>query len=58
MTVTSSDLLDAFFASIERGDIDAVGPLYADDVEVWHNVTGAALDKAASLALLRSGAEA
>lgn len=53
MTVATNDLLDAFFASIERGDLDAIDPLYADDVEVWHNVTGVALDKNASLALLR-----
>lgn len=47
------DLLDGFFAAITSGDIDAVAPLYTDDVEVWHNVTGVALDKAASLDLLR-----
>ena len=39
--------------AIQRGDIEAVAPLYADDVEVWHNVTGRAIDKAASLDLLR-----
>jgi ketosteroid isomerase-like protein len=53
MSDATSDLLDVFFAAIERGDISAVDPLYADDVEVWHNVTDTALDKAASLALLR-----
>ena len=47
------DLLDPFFAAIERGDIDAVAPMYADDVAVWHNVSGRALDKARSLDLLR-----
>lgn len=46
-------LLDEFFAAIEGGDIEAVSPLYAEDVEVWHNVTGRAIDKAASLDLLR-----
>jgi len=46
-------LLDAFLAAIERGDIDAVADFYTDDVAVWHNVTGNALDKEGSLALLR-----
>ena len=53
MTHDPSALLDEFFAAIQAGDIDAVAPLYSDDVEVWHNVTGKALDKAASLDLLR-----
>lgn len=53
MARDTASLLDEFFAAIERGDIEAVAPLYADDVEVWHNVTGRAIDKAASLDLLR-----
>ncbi len=53
MTERTSLLLDAFFEAITRGDIDAIGTLYADDVEVWHNVTGNALDKTASPELLR-----
>lgn len=53
MTDGTSELLDRFFAAIERGDIDAVAPMYASDVSVWHNVTGSAIDKAASLDLLR-----
>jgi ketosteroid isomerase-like protein len=44
------DLRDTFFAAIERGDLQTVGALYADDVAVWHNVTGEALDKVRSLA--------
>ena len=48
-----SSLLDEFFAGIERGDLEVVERLYADDVEVWHNVTRSSLDKAASLDLLR-----
>jgi ketosteroid isomerase-like protein len=43
------DVLDPFVAAIEHGDIDAVAPMYTDDVAVWHNVTGRALDKAQSL---------
>ncbi len=53
MSDPMGDLLDGFFAAITRGDIDAVAPFYTDDVEVWHNVTGVALDKDRSLALLR-----
>jgi ketosteroid isomerase-like protein len=53
MSDATSDLLDGFFSCIERGDIDAVGQFYSEDVEVWHNVTGGVLDKAGSLALLR-----
>jgi ketosteroid isomerase-like protein len=49
----SSALLDDFFAAIERGDLEAVAAAYADEVQVWHNVTGAALDKPASVDLLR-----
>ncbi len=52
-TLSTDDLLDAFFAAIERGDIEAVDRFYAEDVEVWHNATGVALDKDAGLALLR-----
>jgi ketosteroid isomerase-like protein len=49
----TEELLDRFFAAIERADMDAVATFYADDVAVWHNVTGRALDKAHSLDLLR-----
>ena len=49
----TSALLDEFFALVTRGDIDAVAPLYAPDVAVWHNVTGRALDHEGSLDLLR-----
>jgi ketosteroid isomerase-like protein len=49
----TDEMLDAFFAAIERGDLDAVSDFYDDDIAVWHNVTGNALDKPGSLALLR-----
>jgi ketosteroid isomerase-like protein len=52
MTDATSALLDEFFAAIERGDLDAVERLYADDIEVWHNVTGRTMDKAANKKLL------
>ena len=53
MSDPTSDLLDRFFAAIVAGDLDAVEGCYADDVEVWHNVTGRSLDKQASIDLLR-----
>jgi ketosteroid isomerase-like protein len=53
MSKATEQLLDEFFAAIQRGDIDTVASLYADDVEVWHNVTRSSLAKAASLDLLR-----
>jgi ketosteroid isomerase-like protein len=46
-------LLNEFFAAITAGDIDAVGEMYTDDVQVWHNVTDRALDREGSLTLLR-----
>lgn len=30
-------LADRFFAAIERGDVDDVAGLYADDAVIWHN---------------------
>jgi ketosteroid isomerase-like protein len=53
MSRTTDELLDGFFAAILTGDTEAISPFYADDVEVWHNVTGHALDRAGSLDLLR-----
>ena len=53
MTDLTSQLLDEFFDGIQRGDLEVVDRIYADDVEVWHNVTGSSLDKAASIDLLR-----
>lgn len=37
MTATAEQILDAFFAAIERADIAAVAALYADDATVWHS---------------------
>lgn len=53
MTVEPEPTIDAFFAAIEVGDVEAVAACYADDVEVWHNVTGVAMDKADNLSLLQ-----
>jgi ketosteroid isomerase-like protein len=52
MSDPTSDLLDRFFAAIVAGDLETVEAIYADDVEVWHNVTGQVMDKAANAKLL------
>lgn len=33
----NEDLANRLFTAIERGDVDAVAALYADDAVVWHN---------------------
>jgi ketosteroid isomerase-like protein len=48
------DLLDRLFAAISARDVDAVAELYSDDVRVWHNASGRALEREQSLAVLRS----
>ncbi len=47
------DVLDRFFDAIERLDMDAIEEIYAPGVEVWHNVTMAAIDRDQSIDLLR-----
>jgi len=49
----TAQLASAFFAAIERRDLDAVRELYAPDVQVWHNVTGRTQTRAENLELLR-----
>jgi ketosteroid isomerase-like protein len=46
-------LATRLFRAIERGDVDAVAELYADDVAVWHNTSGRAQTKHENLALLK-----
>ena len=48
----TSELLDRFFAAIVDGDAGTVDAIYADDVEVWHNVTGKVMNKADNVRLL------
>ncbi len=43
---------DRFFAALEAGDRQVVDELYADDVTVWHSVTGRTVDRATALAIL------
>ena len=47
------DLLDRFFDAIEHVDLAAIEQIYAPGVEVWHNVTMAAIDRRQSIDLLR-----
>ena len=49
----TAQLASAFFAAIERRDLDAVRELYAPDVQVWHNVTSRTQTRAENLELLR-----
>jgi ketosteroid isomerase-like protein len=53
VTREPDELIDALFSAITAGDIDAVAELYDDGVAVWHNVTDRAVDRDASLAILR-----
>lgn len=48
------ELLDRLFAGVGERNIDAVAEVYAQDVEVWHNVSGRTLARAQSLEVLRS----
>jgi hypothetical protein len=52
--MTHDELLDRLFAAICERDLDAVAELYADDVEVWHNTSGRALELDGSIAVLRA----
>jgi ketosteroid isomerase-like protein len=45
---------EKLFSSIERGDLEAVRELYADDVEIWHNVTGRVQTRDENLGLLET----
>ena len=53
MTNPTDELATAFFAAIERGDLDAVRDLYAPDVQIWHNVTNASQSRDENLKLLQ-----
>ena len=47
------EVLDPFFAAITRGDVETIAAFYASDVQVWHNITRTALDKAGAVDVLR-----
>ena len=44
---------DEMFAAIEKGDVDAVGALYAPDIVVWHNTDGIEQTAEQNLRILR-----
>jgi ketosteroid isomerase-like protein len=46
-------IASAFFAAIERGDLDAVREIYSPEAEIWHNVTGRSQTREENLSLLR-----
>lgn len=48
----ADDIADALFGAIERGDVDAVAALYADDAVIWHNFDNVEQDRDANLAVL------
>ena len=53
MTDETDTIASAFFAAIERGDLDAVRELYAPKAEIWHNVTNRSQTREENLALLK-----
>jgi len=46
-------IASAFFAAIERGDLDAIHELYSPQAEIWHNVTNRVQTREENLALLK-----
>lgn len=49
---TTNELADAIFDAIERGDVDFVASMWADDIEVWHSNDNAVQNKEQNLAVL------
>lgn len=49
---TTDELADAIFDAIERGDVDLIESVWADDVEVWHNNDDLVQNKEQNLAVL------
>jgi ketosteroid isomerase-like protein len=47
-----NDIADRLFAAIEKGDVDGVAALYADDALIWHNFDGIAQPREANLVVL------
>jgi ketosteroid isomerase-like protein len=52
MSASAEATLDAFFAAIERADVDAVSALYAEDATVWHSNDKITQSKAQNLKTL------
>ena len=49
---TTNEFADAIFDAIERGDIDLIASMWADDVEVWHSNDNVVQSKEQNLAVL------
>lgn len=49
---TADDVAEAVFDAIERGDMESLASLWADDIEVWHSNDGVVQGKAQNLAVL------
>lgn len=52
MSESVEQILDHFFAAIERADIAAVAALYADDAQVWHSNDNVMQNKSENLKTL------
>src|SRR5205823_4010714 len=48
----NQELADRLFAAIEKGDVDCVAALYADDAVIWHNFDGIEQPRDANLVVL------
>jgi len=53
VTNETETIASAFFAAIERGDLDAIRELYSPEAVIWHNVTGQSQTREENLRLLR-----
>lgn len=49
----ADDILETFFAAIERGDLDAIAALYDEELAVWHSNDGVTQGKQENLKTLR-----
>ncbi len=49
---TTNEFADAIFDAIERGDIETIASMWADDVEVWHSNDNVVQNKEQNLAVL------
>lgn len=41
-----------FFCAIERGDLQTINRLYADEVKIWHNFSGKYMEKSTNVTIL------
>lgn len=49
---TVDEVAEAIFDAIERGDMETLASLWADDIEVWHSNDEVVQDKAQNLAVI------